>query len=219
MRQQSADFDRLAAAVWTAGGVRAVATQAGIDPGNLSRYLRGKGGLSSERLAVLQSSLGRLGGQPDARVLVLRANRADDVLARALNWHLPDGGRIARATWIASAQARLMELSKAQLREIYAATDGRARLLIMLAPGAFIPRQPFPDLFPDLRWWKDDIDMAVLDVADPVRWMLGTIDPAEFDAAWPGQGYEPTAEDVIVEIRRLRLGFAEAIRRLHRTGR
>jgi hypothetical protein len=86
----------------------------------------------------------------------------------------------------------------------------------MLPAGMTLPRELFPSRCPDLLWADGNPDTAVLNLTDPVPWVSGTVSVDEFTAAWPGQGYEPSAEDVVEEIRRLRLGFAEAIRRLHR---
>lgn len=211
------DLDALAAAVRTAGGVRAVAIQAGLDPGNLSRYLRNGSGLALARIAALWAALGRPDGQADAaRVLTLQAKTVEELL-RALRWHLPNGGQLARMAWTTITRQRVVAaLGKTSLPEILAATDRNARLIALLPVGTTLPTSLLATLCPTLRWWRDDPDAAVLDPTDPVPWITGIVDPCTFIEAWPGAGFVPNAEDVIAEIQRLRIGYAEAIRRLHR---
>jgi hypothetical protein len=99
---------------------------------------------------------------------------------------------------------------------VYAAADGEARAVVLFAAGPALPRALFPEAFPDLRWWADDPERAVLGFADPVPWARGEVSVPEFDAAWPGAGYDPTVDDVLRTIQGLGIGYAEAIRRLHR---
>ena len=71
----------LAAAVRLAGGLRPVAAAAGVDPSNLSRFLRDGGGVSEEGVARVEAAL--LGaGAP--RVRLLRPRCADAELVAAL---------------------------------------------------------------------------------------------------------------------------------------
>lgn len=214
-----ADDDReaLAAAVRTAGGIRAVASRAGLDPGNLSRYLRGHGGLATTRIATLWETLGRPAGKADARVLLLNAKDVHDCF-QALRWHLPSGGQLARMAWTAITRQRVVSaLGKTSTPEILAATDKLVRLIVLLPVATTLPSDLLTTLCPNLKWWNDDPEAAVLDPLDPVPWVTGIVDPYAFDEAWPGKGFTPAAEDVITEIQRLRIGYAEAIRRLHRS--
>jgi hypothetical protein len=49
-----------------------------------------------------------------------------------------------------------------------------------------------------------------------LRWAQGVVTPAEFDAAWPGGGYDPTAQDVVDAIQHPGISSGEAIRHLYR---
>ena len=211
------DLDCLAGAIALAGGNRAVSAAADINSGNLSRYLRTGTGLSDDRLVRLQAVLGRPGGEADpTRVLTLRAKRADDTLVNGLMWHFPSGARVARAAWSAMTLARVAKFLRIDLApEIYAITDGNARCVLLLPAGPLLPRQLFPEKFPALRWWEDDQDRAVLEIADPIAWAKGEVDPPTFDEAWPGQTYNPSLDEMLAEIRKLRLSYAEVVRLIH----
>lgn len=217
MRPPSTDLTLLPAVVKLSGGLRTVAVAAGVDASNLSKFLRGGGGLSGEKQSLLEAALGRPGGQADpTRVVVLRATRANEDLVDALRWHVPGGARVARAAWSAVTKERLKKFFRANLTpEIYAVSDGRARVLVLLPAGPMMPPDLFPREFPELRWWENDPDRAVLDLGDPVPWAKGEIGVIDFDDAWPGKGYHPSMEDVVQEIRRLGISPAEAIRLLN----
>jgi hypothetical protein len=208
----------LSAVVRLSGGVRAVARIAGVDASNLSRSLTGRGGLSQEKLERIISVLGRLDGQADrSRVVVLNAKRANEDVACALRWFFPGGAQVARAAWSAMTVARIRKFLRGGLApEIYALSDGQARIALLFPAGPMLPRELFPECFPTLRWWEDSLDRAILDIEDPIPWASGTITPPEFDAAWPGRGYNPTVNDLLAEVHNLRISYAEAIRRIHR---
>jgi len=217
MNVASSEIAALAAVVRLSGGIRSVAVRADVDPSNLTRFLSGGGGLSEERQLRLEAVLGRKGGQTDAtRVLRLQAKRAQNDVEMALRWLFPYGGRVARAAWSAMTRGRILKFVRADLTpEVYAVTDGTARCVIIFPAGPMMPRSLFTT-FPSLRWWEDDPDRAVLDLYDPVPWIDGTLDVPSFNAAWPGQGYDPTADDLLQEVRTLGISFAEAIRRIYR---
>jgi hypothetical protein len=211
-------ISQLRAVVRLAGGVRLIARAAAIDPSNLSRCLNGGGGLSLEKVARVAAVLGRPDDRPDrSRVISLKAERPDTGVLEAVKWFFPKGGTVARAAWSAITLARLRKFLHGSLApELYAITDGAARVVLQFPAGPLLPRGLYPTEMPKLQWWEGDATRAVLDIDDPVRWAQGVINPAEFDAAWPGGGYDPTERDVVDAIRDLGISYGEAIRRLYR---
>jgi hypothetical protein len=162
--------------------------------------------------------LGRPADQPDrSRVISLRAEKPDAGVLEALRWFFPKGGTVARAAWSAITLVRLKKFLRGSLApELYAITDGSARAVLQFPAGPMLPRSLYLTEWPKLRWWEDDAARAVLDIDDPVRWAQGMVTSAEFDAAWPGGGYDPTAQNVLDAIQDLGISYGEAMRRLYR---
>lgn len=210
------DPARLGPLVRLAGGVRPVARAADVDPGNLSRYLAGAGGLSAAATGRVAAALGLANGASDAQRVYWFAPKAPSPdLGAALAVFFPEGAEVARAEWTGPTLVRLRKLLALDLTpELYAATDGRVRAVLALPAGLTLPRE----LYPGLRWWAGDRRNAILDLEEPERWVRGDLDVDAFDAAWPGGGYAPSDADVLSAIRRLGLSNGEAIRRLRRGG-
>lgn len=208
------DPARLGPLVRLAGGVRPVARAAGVDPGNLSRYLASGSGLSATAAGRVLAALGLADGQPpDDQVLRFAPGAPSPELGGALAVLFPAGAEVARAEWSGPTLVRLRKLLALDLTpEFYALTDGRTRVVLTLPAGLTLPKE----LYPGLRWWGSNRRNAVLDLEHPERWLRGEIDADEFDAAWPGGGYSPTDADVLAAIRRMGLSNGEAIRRLRR---
>lgn len=213
------DVDGLSAAIRLQGGVRAVARLAAVDASNLGRFIGGRaGGLSDDAVMRVLAAVGRPGGHADAtRVLNLRAITPDHVVIEAFGWLFPQGSRVAWAAWNAMALVRLRRSLRSKVvPTLYAVTDGTARAILLLPPGVRLPNTLYPERLPELRWWNDDADRAVLDIGDSGLWSAGQLTPAEFDAAWPGSGYDPTIDDLVETVRDLGISYGEAIRRIHR---
>lgn len=213
---------QLGSAVRIAGGVRAVASKAGLDPSNLSKFLRTARGLGSDSVRQLETALGRPGGQVGKdQVVRMHADRTDDNLARALSWYLPEGAVMARASWTGLITENLKKLLSFRfLPEVYAFKDDfGCRLVLNLPTGLIIPEDFVSKDTSKLRWFGDDRQHAVLDLDDGTeQWLTGEVTPAIFDMAWPTRDHIKTAEDLLEHVHRLDITWSEAIRRVSYNG-
>ena len=213
---------QLGAAVRLAGGVRAAAAKAQLDPTNTSRYLRGAGCLGPDAIRLLESALGRPDGQADQNsVIVLRSASVGHELSRGLSWYLPQGGEVARAAWSGFRSNDFRKLIRGVIGkftpEVFAIRDSfGARLVLVLAAGLILPKEYFRTSDgPKLRWFNGERQQAVLDFGDdPEYWLAGDVTPDQFDSSWPGTEPATTAGDVIALIRRTNITFEEAMRRI-----
>lgn len=213
---------QLGSAVRIAGGVRAVASKAGLDPSNLSKFLRTARGLGSNSVRQLETALGRPGGQVGKdQVVRIHADRTDDNLARALSWYLPEGAVMARASWTGLITENLKKLLSFRfLPEVYAFKDDfGCRLVLNLPSGLIIPEDFVSTDTSRLRWFGDDRQHAVLDLDEGTeQWLTGEVTPAIFDMAWPTRDHIKTAEDLLEHVHRLDITWSEAIRRVSYNG-
>lgn len=213
---------QLGSAVRIAGGVRAVASKAGLDPSNLSKFLRTARGLGSDSVRQLETALGRPGGQVGKdQVVRIHADRTDDNLARALSWYLPEGAVMARASWTGLITENLKKLLSFRfLPEVYAFKDDfGCRLVLNLPSGLIIPEDFVSTDTSRLRWFGDDRQHAVLDLDEGTeQWLTGEVTPAIFDMAWPTRDHIKTAEDLLEHVHRLDITWSEAIRRVSYNG-
>lgn len=213
---------QLGSAVRIAGGVRAVASKAELDPSNVSKFLRTARGLGSDSVRRLETALGRPGGQVGRdHVVRIHADRMDDNLARALSWYLPEGAVMARASWTGLVTENLKKLLSFRfLPEIYGFKDELGcRLVLSLPSGLILPEDFATTDTSRLKWFGDDRQHAVLDLDDGAeQWLRGEVTPAIFDMAWPTRDHIKTAEDLLEHVNRLDITWSEAIRRVSYNG-
>lgn len=212
-----ATLGELAALIPLAGGIRTVAKAAGVDPANLSRYVRGQGGLSVNAALRVEAALGRPGGRPDpARVVQLTADRINADVEAALRWFFPDGAEVAYVVWGHRAHVALRKVLRGNIAPDVAALRAEGTRCVLRCASGHGVSSVLPAALPNLRWAGGTEVKSILNLADPIPWALGQVDSAAFDAAWPGLGYQPSAEELLTEVRNLGLTYAEAIRILHR---
>ena len=209
---------QLGSAVKLAGGVRAVASRAGLDPSNTSKFLRTARGLSSENVRRLEAVLGKPNCQDLTKPVVnIKVGAVNDDLARALAWYMPDGAWVARASWSGLMSENVRKLVSLNLTpEIYALKDDQgSRLIVTLAAGLIIPASFFHSESPKLRWHNDDRQHAVLNTDERLQeWIDGKVSAVAFDDDWPTHDLDITSDDLINHIRRLNITWREAARRV-----
>ena len=205
-------------AIVVAGGVRAVARLAQVDPSNLSKFLKYGAGLSSDSFDRLERCLGKIDGVIDStKVIVLRPTRINQHLADALRWYFPDGAEVARASWSGMGWERIKKMVSLDLApEVYGIRclpDKRA--LVLPPAGLMFPRDLFAEANPKLCWRGGEPERADMQFENATPWIKGEIDIATFDEAWPGLYFDPGPDELLEEVRRLKLSWSEAIRRIN----
>lgn len=201
----------LGAAVAATGGIRAVARRTGLDPSNVSRWLRTSRGLAPAAIGRVFAALGRPGGVTAKDRVVALSHHDPDIVRAALHWYMPAGCEVVRGEWTNIALRRAAAvLGPAIPPTIHAGrSSADSRIVVIMPPGLS------PGTSDLIRWWRGDSAIAVLNWQAPEAWIRGTVSVAEFDESWPGHdSYDPGQDELITEIRRLGLSYKEAIRRI-----
>lgn len=200
------------------GGIKAVATAAGVDEGNLSRWLRGGTTLSETKVGAVLEVL----GLPNRKVDISRVHTWG--LARvlfmdlipALKLYFPKGAQIAKAPWaIHGIKLRLRYLAKnSPPIAVYAITDGRARAVLRLLPNLLLQPDNYTGF---LEWRNGSEEKSILNITEiDEKWISGVPTPGEFDAVWKDTTAILTEHDVMAAIQTEGISLKEAIRRIRK---
>lgn len=198
------------------GGIKSVADKAGVDDGNLSRWLRDKPTLSDEKVAAVMYSLGFVNGQPDAsNVHIWRIKSVSfKNYASAFKAYFPDGARIAGAPWSQpgfQSPVRMLMPSKYN-DNVFAITDGQTRALLRL-PGNIIIQEE--NLGSRVKWRNGTRSKSILNVSEEnENWVSGVPTVAEFDSVWHDTLQPISSHDVLRAIDEEGISNDEAVRRI-----
>lgn len=210
-------FDRrkLKTACTLYGGLRSVARNAGVSPGNLSRWFQGDPTLSDEKVAQVFNAIGLPSGKPQNQsVYFWNVSKIDFDYANAILPFCPEGTLIARAPWAKPGIEnirRTFQIGKTT-PSVYLLFDGTVRAVLRLPPGLLVQKKGLGNA---IHWKNGARDKSVLDIAEnDALWTSGFPTIEEFDALWNGTPPSATREDVISAILEEKLTFEEAIRRI-----
>lgn len=200
------------------GGIKSVATAAGVDDGNLSKWLRGGSTLSESKVGAILDVLGLPNRKVDtSRVHIWRLSRVIFLdLIPALRPYFPKGGQIARAPWaVRGVKTRLRYLAKnSPLVAVYAITDGHARAIMRLSPNLLLQPGNYEGF---LEWRNGSEEKSILNITEiDERWISGVPTLGEFDAIWKGATVKLKDRDVMTAIREEGISLEEAIRRIRK---
>jgi hypothetical protein len=195
------------------GGIKPVAENLGIDPGNLNKWLNGKRGLPHEKEIQLINELGFADSKPRRDIVhSWKINRVFlNNLKESLRIYFPSKALICRAPWVNTGTSikDSFHIGDAP-QNLYGICDGSVRAILRIPRSLLIQ----PENIKGWLTWKDGSQekskLSISDASD--TWKTGVPSIAEFDRAWGGK--IPTLiaeEDVIEAILDAGVTFEEAI--------
>lgn len=201
------------------GGIRQVAISAGVDRGNLSKWLKGNPTLSEENVGRVLRAVGLPNGNPMSGIVHVWKRRVIDAkedMSAAFDLFFPNGFEIASAPW---SKPGLKNMHRAALPMVYtnnvfAITDGEVRAIFRLPSTLAL----YEDHFGKNGSWKlSSRKEATLDInEDDDDWATGVPSMEKFDAAWYDEKAPSTLRDLNEERLRLGLSVEDAISAMRR---
>lgn len=200
------------------GGIKAVADKAGVDDGNLSRWLRGQPTLSEEKAADVLYVLGIPAGQPDAsRVHTWRIKSVTfKDYVPALKTYFPNGAQIAGASWSQPGfqnPAKMLLPSKYK-DNIFALTDGTIRAVLRLPRSIIIQKE---NIGSHVRWRNGTRAKSILNITEEDEaWAHGAPTIDEFDSVWSEIKRPISPQGILQAVEDEGISYEEAIQRIRR---